>query len=203
MADVIAFKLEPRPPCAHLGQDMGNVARRVLEHQIIGAQQEGLLPIMLPLGDPRRHRVQREIHRAHVQAAHLGTKTLGRFQPCVQRHHRRAAGRHIHHRIAPSFDRRQEPGPMRGVRRGAAGVRMARMQMQDRRPGLSRPYGLGGNLGPRDRQIGRHRRGMDRPGDGARDDDLRHHANPSACKTCHTDRAPLSTISVNSPSVQL
>ena len=52
------------------------------------------------------------------------------------------------------------------------------VSLQDRGAGIGRVDRLGGDLVRRHRQVGRHRGGVDRPGDGAGDDDLAHAAHP-------------------------
>ena len=55
---------------------------------------------------------------------------------------------------------------------GPAVLRVARMQMHDRGAGFGRAERRVGDLLRRDRQMRRHRRRVDRAGDGAGDDDF-------------------------------
>ncbi len=177
MADVVTFKFEPRAAhLAHLMKNMSYVLGCILENKIVRVFEERPFPRMFPVLDPRGHRVKGEVHRTHVQAAHLGAEPFRRGEALVQRHHRRAAGGHVDDRIAALPDCRQEPRPMGGIGRWPAGVGVAGMQMQDRRASLGRVDGRSRDLIAGDRQVGRHRRRVDRAGDGAGDDDLRHHS---------------------------
>jgi hypothetical protein len=83
----------------------------------------------------------------------------------------RAAGGDVHHRVGVLLDARQELHEGRRIGRRAA-VRIARVQVQDRGAGFGRADRLLGDLVAGDRQVGRHRRRVDRAGDGAGDDDL-------------------------------
>ena len=88
---------------------------------------------------------------------------------------RPAAGGDVHHRIGALLDHRQEAHEHRGVRRRLAGVRIARVQMDDGGAGLGGLDGGAGDLLRRDRQVVRHAGRVDGARDGATDDDLACH----------------------------
>jgi len=52
MANIVAFVLEPRACVTQRRQNVGNVAEGVAENVVVGVDDIGLLPGMLPLFDP-------------------------------------------------------------------------------------------------------------------------------------------------------
>ena len=117
MADVITFKFKPRAALrAHLVQHKGNIAGRVLEHQIVRALQKRQLPLVFPIGDPRRHRIQREIHRCPCSGCTSRARNcMGAASRCARRHHRRPTGGHVDDAAASRLDLRQKPRPMHRI----------------------------------------------------------------------------------------
>ena len=116
MADIVAFELEPRAALLpHQSQDLRDVARRVLEHQIIGAAQKRFLPVEQPVARFLCHGVEREIHSAHIERTHFRAKPQRRLYPVFEAHDRTAAGGEIDHRVALGRDARQELRKMRHV----------------------------------------------------------------------------------------
>ena len=130
------------------------------------------LPLVLEGRIAVEHRVEAEVHRAHVERAHLRPGPQRRRQALLQGHAVAAAGGDVDHRIAGLLDARQELHEHGGIGRRPAVLGIARMQMEDRRPGLGRLDRLLGDLVRRDRQMRRHGRRVDRSGDGAGDDHL-------------------------------
>ena len=118
------------------------------------------------------HRVEAEVHRAHVERAHLGLGAQRRGEALLQRHAVAAAGGDVDHRVGRLLDPRQELHEHLGVGRRPAVLRVARVQVQDRGAGLGRADRAVGDLLRGDRQVRAHGRRVDRAGDRAGDDDL-------------------------------
>ena len=93
-----------------------------------------LLPVVLPVLVAVGQREDAEIHRAHVERAHLRLGRSGAASRSSHGHVERAAGGDVDHRVGRLLDARQELHEHRRVRRRLAGLRVARMQMEDRRP---------------------------------------------------------------------
>jgi len=173
MAGVVAFVLEFH--AVLIAQELGDtldVAKRVAEDVLVRLQQILLLPVVLPGLVACRHRVERKIHRAHVERAHFRREGGGGGDTVLDRHEYAAAGRDVDHAVAALLDARQELAKNFRIRGGAAVLGVARMQVQH---GGARPGGidgLRGDLVGRDRQGSRHGRGMNRAGDRAGDDHL-------------------------------
>ncbi len=130
------------------------------------------LPVMGEVLEPVEHGVEAEIHRAHVQRGQLRLEGQRRLHALLDRHVRAAAGGDIDHRAGGLLDPRQERLEGTRILGRASRFGIAGMQVQDRCPGLRRSYRGFDDLLCRDRQVFRHRRGVDRAGDGAGDDDL-------------------------------
>ena len=96
------------------------------------------LPLVFPFLVAVEHREEAEIHRAHVERAHLGLGAQRRRQPLLQGHAVAAAGGDVDDRVGRLLDARQELHEHFGIRRRPAVLRVARMQMQDRGAGLGR-----------------------------------------------------------------
>ena len=104
-------------------------------------------------------------------------KVAAGLDALLDRHGRRAAGGDVHHHVGALLDHLEER--REGLRRlvGTAVLRIARMQMHDRGARFGRADRGIGDLLRGHRQMRRHRRRVDRAGDGAGDDDfarLRH-----------------------------
>ena len=67
-------------------------------------RQERLFPVKAPVARLRRHRVEREVHRSHVERAHLRLCQQRRLKALVQRHHRAAAGGQVDDRVGAGPD---------------------------------------------------------------------------------------------------
>ncbi len=83
-----------------------------------------------------------------------------------------AAGRNVDDRPGRLLDPRQELHKDVGIGRRPPVLRIARMKMQDRCPGLGGSDRIARNLVRGQRQVWAHRRGVDRTRDGAGYDDL-------------------------------
>ena len=148
---------------------MFNVSIRVLEHKIARSFQRGRLPVMLEILVALQHREKSKAHRPHVEAGHFWCEGPGWADALFDRHGRMAAGGQIEHRVAALLDNLEEGFEQIRVLVRPTVNRIACMKMDDRGPRLCRPDRRFGYVFRRDRQIGRHRRRMDRAGDSAAD----------------------------------
>ena len=172
VADVVALELEAGAVAAARGQNILDVLVGVLEHEIAAVLQVRALPVVLELLEAAEHGEQAEVHRTHVERGDLGLELEGRAQALLHGHAQAAAGGDVDYRLARLLDARQELLEQRRVLARPAVLGIARVQVQDRGPGLGRGERRLGDLVRRHRQIGRHRRRVDRAGDGAGDDDF-------------------------------
>ena len=182
MADVVALDFEARAVLGAGGEDVGDVLEGVLEDAVVRAFEIGALPVVLELLETVQHRVETEIHRAHVERGDLGLEMGAGLQAFLDQHGRRAAGGDVDDAVRALLDHLEEGLEGLGRLVGLAGLRIAGMDMDERRAGLGRADGGVDDLIGRHRQIGRHGWRMDRAGDGAGDDDfavLRHAIRPS------------------------
>src|SRR6266403_1416070 len=67
MANIVAFVLEPRACVTQRLENVGDVAEGVAENIVVGVDDIGLLPVMLPLFDPLRGGEEGEVDRTHVK----------------------------------------------------------------------------------------------------------------------------------------
>src|SRR5258708_7662900 len=172
MADVVALDLEARFILRAGLQDEGNVLEAVLENSVIRTREIRPLPGVLELLVAAEHLVEAEVHRAHVERGDLGLELQRGLQPLLDRHRRRAAGRQIDHHVARRLDLGQElPEQLRILRRAAV-LRVACVEMHDRRPGLGGFDCGAGDLVRSDREIRRHAGRVDGARDCASDDDF-------------------------------
>ena len=170
---------------------MRAMSRKVLRKMKSSVPREiRLLPVELPLLVAVGEREEGEVHRAHVERAHLRLGHQRRLQAILDRHVEAAAGGDVDDRVGRLLDARQELHEHLGIGRRPAGLRIARMEMEDRRTGLRRLDRLARDvLRPVGQRV-RHGRRMDGAGDGAADDDLvlfRRHSRQSS------DRLPRHT----------
>jgi hypothetical protein len=173
MADIVAFEFEARAAAfAEPLEDAFDIGEGVLEDRVAGGFQQFWLPGVLPVARAVEHGEKAEIHRAHVERAHLRLAASG------------AARR------SPASCREEPPVVMlmtasvaclmrgrncmktAGSAVGRPSFRVAGVQMQDRGAGLRRRDRLLAIWSGVSRQMRRHRRRVDRAGDGAGDDDL-------------------------------
>ena len=119
-----------------------------------------------------QHRKQREIHRSHVERGDLRRKNLRRLDPFFHAHGGGAAGGNVDDAVGALLDDLQERGERLRRLVRASVDRIAGVKVDDRGAGFGRLDGCGRDLLGRHRQVGRHRRGMDRSCERAGDDDL-------------------------------
>ena len=185
MPDVVALELEAGAVgLAEVAQDVFDVLEGVPEDEVPAVLQVLALPVVLELRVAVEHRVQPEVHRAHVERAHLRLRAHRAGEPFLQGHPVSAAGGDVHHRVAALLDAGQELHEHVRARRRAAVLGVARMEVDDGGARLRRLDGLLRDLRRRQRQVRGHRRGVDRPGGRTRDDHLlllRCHAGSSLC----------------------
>ena len=170
--DVVAFELEAGAVILAGFQHEFDVAKRVAEDEVAGAFQIRLLPIVLEAFVAAEHREQREVDRAHIEARDLGLEHFGRAHPFLDPHGRGTAGGQVDHRVAALLDDRQKGRERLGPLVRPAGLRIAGMQVDDGGARFRRADRGVGDFLRGDRQVRRHRRGVDRAGHGAGDDDL-------------------------------
>ena len=178
MADVVALDLEAGVVAGAGRQDVLDVGERVLEHARLRTLEIRFLPVVLELAlVARDHRIQPEVHRAHVERGDLRLEGCGRTHALLGGHGRRAAGGDVHHHVGALLDDLEEwrEGLGRLVR--TAVLRIAGMQMDDSRAGFGCPDGGIRDLRGGDGDVRRHRGRMDRAGNSTGNDDfsrLRH-----------------------------
>ena len=132
----------------------------------------GPLPWMTELLEALEHGKEAEIHRAHVERGDFRLEQGDRPQAFLDRHRRGAAGGDVDHAIRALLDDLEERREPLGRLVGASVGGIARVQMDDRRTRVGRADGGFGDLLRRDWQVRRHRRRVDRAGDGAGDNDF-------------------------------
>ena len=173
MAGVVALVLEfDAVAFAEKLGDLLDVAKRIGEDVSVGIGEIALLPIVFPVLEAPRHRIEREVHRSHVERAHFRRQKLRGGDALLHRHGHRAAGSDVDDRVGRLLDARQKLHEYVWIRRRPAVLRVARVQVQDGGSRLGGIDRLRRNLIGRERQCIRHGRGVDRPGDRATDDDL-------------------------------
>jgi len=153
-------------------KDVLDVGEGVAEDVIAAVLVMLPLPVVAELAVALQHREQAEVHRAHVEAAHLRACPERRGETVGKAHAPAAACGDVHHRVCRLLDSRQERHEHRWVSGRAAVLRVARMQVEDGRSGFGRGDRFAGDFVRRHRQVGRHRRRMDRARHRAGDDGL-------------------------------
>jgi hypothetical protein len=76
-------------------EDALDIAKRVAEDEIVAPAQVGLLPVMLPRAVVILEREYAEIHRSHVERAHLRLGEQRRGEPLLEGHMDASAGREM------------------------------------------------------------------------------------------------------------
>ena len=126
----------------------------VLEDAVARAFEIGPLPVVLELLEAVEHRVEAEVHRAHVERGDLGLEDRA---PGCSRSSTVMVGAPPVVMLMTQFERclmtLQERLEGLGRLVGLAGLRVARMQMDDGRAGLRRADRRVGDLLGRHRQI--------------------------------------------------
>lgn len=169
MADIVALVFEPR--AAALSQFLDyplHVHKRVGKDTSLTACQVGLFPFIFPFAAAAGHAVKGEIDGAHVERGQFRLYAQGGPNPPIQG--KAAAGTYIDDRVGRRFDHGQELQEQSRVARGFSRSRIAGVEMQNGRAGFGRLDGLASDVLGLERQVGRHGRSMNRPGDGAADD---------------------------------
>ena len=173
MTDVVALELEARAASfAQRSEDVRDVLKRVAKYEVFHPLDVGLLPVVAPVLDLARRLVDREVHRPHVQRAHLrlGLQRIG--QALLHRHPGASAGRDVDHRIGRRGDARHELVEDRRVGRRLPVRGVACMHVQDCCAGLGGFDRLLGDLVGCQRQERRHGRRVDGARHGAGNDDF-------------------------------
>src|SRR6266478_2632194 len=173
MPDIVTLELEPRTAAlSQILQNPFDIGEGVAEDEVARHLEMPRLPGMLEFLVLFQQREEPEIHRSHIERAHLGLGAQRGGEPFLERHSMSAAGRDVDDGAGGLLDPRQELHKDLGIGGGPPVLRIARMKVQDRRPGLGGSDRIARNLVRGQRQIWAHRRGMDRTRDGAGYDDL-------------------------------
>ncbi len=176
MADVVAFVLEASPVVGHQSIDAGDVGEGVAEDEFLAVEDVLLLPRELPLLDLGAHEMEGEIHRSHVERAHLRLEPERGGEAILDRHLRAAAGGQVDDRIGLLVNGRQELGEDVRIARRRTILGIAGVQMEDGGARLRGRYGLICDVLRPVGKGGGERRRMDGAGDRAGDDDFVAHA---------------------------
>ena len=131
VADVVALDLEASPVVGTRGEDVLDVLERVLEDAVLRSRKVRPLPIELERREALEHRIEPEVHRAHVERRDLGLQLQRRLQTLLDRHRRRATGGEIDDDVATPRDVGGELAKVFRVLRRMPVDRIARMQMDD------------------------------------------------------------------------
>ena len=151
---------------------MYSISAKVLRKMSAFVPEVVPLPLVLEVLEAVQQAEQAEVHRAHVQARELRLEGRGGAHALLDRHRGGAAGGDVDHAAGALLDDREEAaeGLRRLVRPAVVGI--ARVQVDDRGPGLGGAHRGVGDLLGRHRQVRRHRRRVDGARHGAGDDDL-------------------------------
>ncbi len=122
MADVVALDLEAGAVLGAGREDVFDVGEGVLEDALARALEIGLLPVVFEGLLAGEHRVEPEIHRAHVERGDLRLEGRGGTDALLDRHGRRAAGGDVDDAIGALLDHPEE-GAGRPRATGPAGRR--------------------------------------------------------------------------------
>src|SRR3546814_8065126 len=107
MPDVVALEFEARAAAlAELLQDVLDVLEGVAEDEVAAALQMLRLPGELELLELVEGGIEPEIHRSHVERAHLRLGAQRRGQALSHAHPGAAARGDVHHRVARLLDRK-------------------------------------------------------------------------------------------------
>lgn len=136
--DVVALEFETGAVRAAARENRLDVGERVLEHEVAALFQMFAFPRMPEFAKALEHRIQAEVHRAHVQRSDFGLEMMRGAQALGDRHVRAAARRDVDHRVGARLDARQELGEHGRVLRRPAVGRIAGVQVQDRRARFGR-----------------------------------------------------------------
>nr|AIA14233.1 Unknown Function [uncultured bacterium] len=172
VGDVIAFELEPGPVLLADAQNGLDVLEGVLEDKVAALFEAFALPFVAEVLEAVQHRVQAEVHRAHVQRRQLGLEQRGRPHPFLHAHVGGTAGGDVDDGVGVALELVQDRSEVLRILRGAAVLRVTGVHVHDRGSGLRGTDRSVGDFLRRDRQVRGHGRGVDSAGDGAGDDDF-------------------------------
>ena len=170
--DVVALELEAGAVLVADAQDGLDVLEGVLEDEVAALLEPFALPVVAELGEAVQHRVQPEVHRAHVERGELRLEQRRRLHPLLDGHVRRAAGGDVDDGVGVALELVQDRGEVLRVLGGPAVPGVAGVHVHDRGACLGGADRGVGDLVGGDRQVRGHGRGVDGAGDGAGDDDL-------------------------------
>ena len=147
VADVVAFvfKFYVVRGAAELLGDHANVGEGVAEDVALGGAHVVFFPALLPALVALGQRVDGEVHRSHVQAAHFGAEALRGGDALGDGHYGVASGGDVDDGIGGLANARQEELEVRWVYRGGAVLRVTRVQVDDGGASLSSSNGLLGD----------------------------------------------------------
>ena len=171
--DVVALELEAGAVALAevLSRIALDVGRRCCGRCSRASFEVGRFPVEFVFLDAVGHREAAEVHRAHVERAHLGLGRRARGEALLQRHALAAAGGDVDDGVAACLDLGRNARTDRASGWVCRSPGCARAGGGSRRRPRRRRWRFG-DLLRRDRQIGRLRRHMDRAGHGAGDDDF-------------------------------
>src|SRR5829696_2246585 len=155
VSHVVALELEAGTVRAHRLQQALDVGEGITEDMSARHLEISRLPVKLELLDTAGHRVETEIHRSHVERAHLRLHSLRSGQSLVDRHRLRAAGGDVDDGVGALRDAGQEAQEDLRVRSRLTRIWIARVEVQNSCPFPRRADGVLGDLVGRDRQIWR------------------------------------------------
>ena len=180
VANVVALKLEACLVGVAGLQGELDVLEGVAKNQVAAVFQVFAFPVVFQIGETLQHRKQGKVEGTHVERRHFGRKPHRGLNALVDLHEGRAAAGQVDHRVGAGLDLRQKFGKGLGALVRLAGDGIACMQVDDGRTRLGSPDRRLDDFFGRDRQMGGHGGRVNRPGDGAGDDDFGH-AKLSGC----------------------
>src|SRR5262249_10637307 len=131
VADIVALNLETGAVVGTGCEDVFDVGEGVLEHAGSGGLKIGFFPIELELLLARQHRVEAEIHSAHVEGGNLGFENGGGWSALLDCHAHAATGGDVDDTVRPLLDHLEKWGERLGRLVGPAVLGVARVQVHD------------------------------------------------------------------------
>ena len=153
MANVVALDLEPRLVLAARLKDVRDVFECIFEDTVVASFEIGTLPIVLEFLEAPEQLVQPKVHGPHVQRSYFRPQLQRRLQPLLNGHRRCPACGNVDHHVRRLFDEWYELAEQFWILRRTSVLRIARVEMNDRSPSLSRADRGLGNLIRCHRQI--------------------------------------------------
>jgi hypothetical protein len=130
MADVVALMLEARAVLlAERLENAFDIAERITKYYVRASLQVGQLPFVFPILVALGKWKHPEVHRAHVEGAHLRARRQGGCKPFFQRHASAAPGGYVDDRVRLLFNPRQEAKENCGIWRWAPVPRITSVQV--------------------------------------------------------------------------